>query len=184
MGRPAACEEGGSKAIARRPAKGGVAKQDRCCRAPGRPAEGCVFPAGSASGHLEESSAKIQHADALKKLEAAKAAFKNWADNRHSGPWHEAVSEQTGLDRGFVIRHADVIEAGIKRFELYSLRHAALTRLAEAGCDAFTLARIAGHSSIQITMRYCHPQADAIERAFSKLGGHKNGHSGNLLLAS
>src|SRR5262249_32113310 len=40
---------------------------------------------------------------------------------------------------------------------------------AEAGCDAFTLARIAGHSSITITQRYCHPQADAIERAFAKL---------------
>jgi hypothetical protein len=31
------------------------------------------------------------------------------------------------------------------------------------------LARIAGHSSITITQRYCHPQADAIERAFLKL---------------
>jgi site-specific recombinase XerD len=49
------------------------------------------------------------------------------------------------------------------------MRHTALTRLAEAGCDAFTLARIAGHSSITITQRYCHPQADAIERAFAKL---------------
>jgi len=54
-------------------------------------------------------------------------------------------------------------------FPPYCLRHTALTRLAEAGCDAFTLARIAGHSSITITQRYCHPQADAIERAFSKL---------------
>jgi hypothetical protein len=35
-------------------------------------------------------------------------------------------------------------------------------------CDAFTLARIAGHSSITITQRYCHPQADAVEAAFSK----------------
>ncbi|MGB9084488.1 MAG: tyrosine-type recombinase/integrase, partial [Terriglobales bacterium] len=42
----------------------------------------------------------------------------------------------------------------------------ALTQLAEAGCDVFTLARIAGHSSITITQRYVHPQADAIERAF------------------
>jgi Phage integrase family len=49
------------------------------------------------------------------------------------------------------------------------MRHTALTRLAESGCDAFTLARVAGHSSITITQRYCHPQADAIERAFVKL---------------
>jgi len=61
----------------------------------------------------------------------------------------------------------------LKPFEPYCLRHSALTRLAEAGCDAFTLARIAGHSSITITQRYCHPQADAIERAFSKLAANR-----------
>jgi integrase len=54
-------------------------------------------------------------------------------------------------------------------FPPYCLRHTALTNLAAAGCDAFTLARIAGHSSITITQRYCHPQADAIERAFTML---------------
>ena len=61
----------------------------------------------------------------------------------------------------------------LKPFEPYCLRHTALTRLAESGCDAFTLARIAGHSSITITQRYCHPQADAIERAFAKLSEQK-----------
>lgn len=55
-------------------------------------------------------------------------------------------------------------------FEPYILRHTALTQLAQAGCDAFTLARIAGHSSITITQRYIHPQADAIERAFAPFG--------------
>jgi integrase len=57
----------------------------------------------------------------------------------------------------------------LKPFPPYCLRHTALTNLAAAGCDAFTLARIAGHSSFTITQRYCHPQTDAIERAFSKL---------------
>jgi integrase len=41
-------------------------------------------------------------------------------------------------------------------------------RAIEAGCDVFTLARIAGHSSITITQRYVHPQADAIDRAFQQ----------------
>ncbi len=54
-------------------------------------------------------------------------------------------------------------------FQPYVLRHTALTELAQSGCDAFTLARIAGHSSITITQRYIHPQADAIERAFAPL---------------
>jgi len=52
---------------------------------------------------------------------------------------------------------------------------------AESGYDAYTLARIAGSSSITITQRYCHPQADAIERAFGNLsGGHKIRHSPEL----
>jgi integrase len=72
-------------------------------------------------------------------------------------------------------QHAAALKAArledkpLRPFCPYTLRHTALTRLAEAGCDAFTLARIAGHSSITITQRYCHPQADAIERAFAKL---------------
>jgi len=67
--------------------------------------------------------------------------------------------------------HAQALAAlpEVKPFEPYCLRHTALTNLAKVGVDAFTLARIAGHSSIQITMRYCHPQADAIERAFLQM---------------
>jgi len=60
-----------------------------------------------------------------------------------------------------------VVAAKLEYFQPYILRHTALTELANAGCDAFTLARIAGHSSITITQRYVHPQADAIERAFA-----------------
>jgi integrase len=60
-------------------------------------------------------------------------------------------------------------EKELKPFQPYVLRHTALTQLAKAGCDVFTLARIAGHSSITITQRYVHPQADAIERAFQQV---------------
>jgi integrase len=139
--------------------------------AQGRPSVGWVFPAGSVSGHLEQSAAKIQHADALKKLGAASAAYKAWEKEGSNGEWQEAVIAATKLEADYVARHAEAIKAGVKPFEPYCLRHTALTRLAESGCDAFTLARIAGHSSITITQRYCHPQADAIERAFGKLAG-------------
>jgi Phage integrase family len=52
----------------------------------------------------------------------------------------------------------------------YTLRHTALTNLGEkAGGDVFVLARIAGHSSITVTQRYIHPQAEAINRVFSQV---------------
>ena len=151
------------------------------CEAVGCPAEGWVFPAGSASGHLEKSSAKIQQAESLRKPEAAHNVSDKWANGGRRGPWQEAVSGETGLKSSFIIQHSDEIEAGLKPFQPCCIRHSAMTRLAEAGCDAFALARIAANSSITITQRYCHPQADAIERAFSKLGGHKIGRSENLL---
>lgn len=62
-------------------------------------------------------------------------------------------------------------------FVLYSLRHTFLTRLGESGCDAWTLARIAGHSSIAMSTRYVHPSEDAVFAAVDRLGGHKIGHS-------
>ncbi|HXY02040.1 MAG TPA: tyrosine-type recombinase/integrase, partial [Terriglobales bacterium] len=67
--------------------------------------------------------------------------------------------------------------AKVRPFVLYSLRHTFLTRLGESGCDAWTLARIAGHSSIAISARYVHPSENAVFNAVEKLGGHKTGHS-------
>jgi integrase len=65
----------------------------------------------------------------------------------------------------------------VRPFVLYSLRHTFLTRLGASGCDVWTLARIAGHASINISARYVHPSEDAVLNAISRLGGHKIGHS-------
>jgi integrase len=108
--------------------------------AQGCPTEGWVLPTDSASGQMEESSAKQWHAKALASIEKA----------RKDNP---SLPE-------------------IKPFEPYCLRHTLGTRMAPK-CDVFTLARIMGHSSITITQRYCHPQADAIERAFGRMGGRQ-----------
>jgi integrase len=67
----------------------------------------------------------------------------------------------------------------VRPFVLYSLRHTFLTRLGESGCDAWTLARIAGHSNISMSSRYVHPSENAVLDAMSRLGGHKNGHNQN-----
>lgn len=114
------------------------------------PREGWVFPTDSASGHLEESVAKLYHDRALKALEKARK------------------------------ENSDLPE--LKPFEPYCLRHTALTNLAKVGVDAFTLARIAGHSRISTTERYIHPQAEAIEQAFARITGSQKvvidgGHS-------
>ena len=46
--------------------------------------------------------------------------------------------------------------------------------LAPPGC-VWTLAKIAGHANIAMTIRYVHPQADAINRALKKVSEVKRG---------
>ena len=75
-------------------------------------------------------------------------------------------------------QHAKALEASnVRPFVLYSLRHTFLTRLGESGCDVWTLARIAGHSSVSMSMRYVHPSEDAVLAAVGRLGRHKIGHN-------
>lgn len=50
-------------------------------------------------------------------------------------------------------------------------------KLSASGCDVWTLARIAGHSSISISASYVHPSEDAVLTAMARLGGHNSGHS-------
>jgi integrase len=54
-------------------------------------------------------------------------------------------------------------------FVVHSLRHTMLTRIGEAGADAFTIMRIAGHSSVTVSQRYVHPTPEGMERAFERL---------------
>jgi len=75
-------------------------------------------------------------------------------------------------------QHLTALQASkVCPFVLYSLRHTFLTRLGESGCDVWTLARIAGHSSVAISARYVHPSEDKVLEAISRLGGHSSGHS-------
>jgi integrase len=86
-----------------------------------------------------------------------------------------------GLTKG---QHKRALEdSGITPFVPYVLRHTALTNLGEkAGGNVFVLAGIAGHSSITVTQRYIHPQADAINRVFTSQlpAGTKLGRSKKL----
>ncbi|MGO9650025.1 MAG: tyrosine-type recombinase/integrase [Terriglobales bacterium] len=130
--------------------------------AQGRPAEGWVFPSSARYGHLEQGTAKTQHSAAIAKAnaETVKANAKRVAAGEKPLP------------------------LPLPAFEPYVMRHTALTAMSPF-CDAFTLARIAGHSSITITQRYCHPLGDAVEAAFLKFGSRvvtDGGHHEKMLL--
>lgn len=105
------------------------------------------------------------HAQLVARYDAAGRPAEGWVFPSASSEGHfngDAAKDQ----------HSRALkDSGVQQFEPYILRHTALTNLAKKGADAHTLARIAGHSSIVITMRYVHPQADAIERAFAMAHG-------------
>ena len=93
------------------------------------------------------------------------------ANARPSEGWTFPSSSKGGHFNGDAAKgqHKKALtDSGVKAFVPYTLRHTALTNLGEkAGGDVFVLAQIAGHSSITVTQRYIHPQADAINRVFA-----------------
>jgi len=100
--------------------------------------------------------------------------------------WVWPASTRSGHLEGSSIKkqHAKALRASnVRPFVLYSLRHTFLTRLGESGCDAWTLARIAGHSSVGMSTRYVHPSEDAVLTAMEKLDGHKFRHREELASA-
>jgi integrase len=69
-------------------------------------------------------------------------------------------------------QHAKAVKLSrVRPFVLYSLRHTFLTRLGQSGCDAWTLARVAGHGSVAMSARYVHPSEDAVLDAMDRLAG-------------
>jgi len=59
--------------------------------------------------------------------------------------------------------------AGIKDLRFHDLRHTAATWLIEAGADLVTVAQVLGHSSIEITKKYCHPSEARARAAMERL---------------
>ena len=87
-------------------------------------------------------------------------------------PW-VFVSKRGGP---FSVDALDKFHAGVRaklkmtnEFVLHSLRHTMLTRLGESGADAFTIMRVAGHSTVVVSQRYVHPSPESVERAFERL---------------
>ena len=120
------------------------------------PREGWIWPSATKSGHFEQSTIKKRLEKNLQRCDQAEAEAKR----------KETKSGQK--------------QPHVRRFIPYNLRHTFLTRLGESGCDAWTLAKIAGHSNISIGSRYVHPSEAAMEKAFLKMSGHKIGHSAEM----
>src|SRR5215216_1491587 len=90
------------------------------------------------------------------------------------------VSEKTGscvreVKKGF---HTACRIAGIEGLIWKDLRATFGTRLAEAGCDAFTIAQLLGHSDVRVTMRYVRSVEDTKRAAVQaiKLSSRKSVH--------
>ena len=67
--------------------------------------------------------------------------------------------------------------SGVVPFVLYTLRHTCITGWAKH-MDPFILHVLAGHTDMNTTKRYVHPnEADILEAMEKVRGGHKIGHS-------
>jgi len=104
---------------------------------------------------------------------AKRAAVGHIVDNTIYEPHTNAV-EKVGLNP--------------REFVLYALRHTCLTRWGNSGMDAWTLARLAGHSNIRQSMTYVHPSDRALHAAIDRItsnvqGGDVSGDNEDLLVS-
>src|SRR5262249_35433289 len=82
------------------------------------------------------------------------------APTKQEHVWHDSIR----------VQHKNALRnSKLKEFVIYSLRHTFLTRLGLSGCDVWTLARIAGHSSTKMAERYVHPSHKAVIDALERM---------------
>jgi len=75
--------------------------------------------------------------------------------------------------------NAALAAAKLKPFVLYSIRHTFLTRLATVISNPWEFMRLAGHSSIQMSLRYVHVDENRLLEAMGEMSPHKSPHSGD-----
>ena len=85
-------------------------------------------------------------------------------------------ADQTDWPRWF---HECVVKAGIDNFHWHDARHTFASRLAMAGTDLLTIARLLGHSTVKQTEKYSHLSPshvrDAVERMNPRTKGEGEG---------
>lgn len=124
-------------------------------------------------GYIHVRDGKSKNAKRNVPLSASVGAMLEARSIKALNPWVFSNPEGTGpLSRSTVSHQHTGLRSTLKLpagFVLHGLRHSCLTRLGAAGTDAFTIKRIAGHSSVTVSEKYVHPTPESLERAFQRL---------------
>jgi len=135
-----------------------------------------VFAEGTRSGYLLVRKGKSDNAKRAVVLTKRVREMLIAKRNESSCAW---VFPNKGGTGPLLVTSLDHTNAKLRKqlglpqeFVIHSLRHTMLTRLGESGTDAFTIMKIAGHSSITVSQRYVHPSQRAVEVAFNALERH------------
>jgi integrase len=130
-------------------------------------------PVGDARfGYLHVSEGKTRNA---RRNVSVTARVREMLAARQSGSMSKYVFAN-GKDAALWVSSLDHSHREVRRalklpqdFVLHSLRHTFLTRLGTAGVEAFTIMRLAGHSSVTISQKYVHPTPQSMEEAMARL---------------
>src|ERR1700758_5195346 len=85
--------------------------------------------------------------------------------------WYAPVGPDTNGPP--VVLKIPLFLVGIQGLRFHDLRHTAATRMAESGIGIDKVSKILGHSSIQMTMRYSHPD-NSLREAVEALANFRN----------
>jgi integrase len=141
---------------------------------------------GSKFGYLHVPGGKSKNAKRNLSLTARLAAMLAARRKSHQGDSFVFPGESGGafLVSSLDHQHAEfcALVGVFPHFVIHSLRHTMLTRLGESGADAFTIMKIAGHSSVTVSQRYVHPSPESLERAFERLDAMNSSARGEVVL--
>ena len=81
------------------------------------------------------------------------------------------INKETGMPYNDIKRsfHSVLKKADIDDFRFHDFRHTAATRMLEKGADIRTVQEILGHSSVSVTERYTHTNAQNKKSAIELL---------------
>jgi integrase len=160
-----------------------------------RPGEACAMEwshvrlqpaAGSKFGYVHIPGGKSKNAKRNLSLTARLAAMLTARRKSHQDDSFVFPAESGGafLVSSLDHQHAEfcALVGVFPHFVIHSLRHTMLTRLGESGADAFTIMKIAGHSSVTVSQRYVHPSPESLERAFERLDAMNSSARGEVVI--